>query len=593
MKRFLITTALEETWSDREPVVFLGEWCRLFSRQERWSAMDADVLPYHWDARAKLFGDYQYLQGLHERLLEELAAQLNRIHGVDHGLRYWRILIGPWLGCFIPMLFDRWCSVRRAIERYELSGTVVLKGPGEAMVPNDMAGFLRVFTGDDWNHQLFSAILRWASEVPITQLEWAGGPELNPLPVPGWKQRQKRRLASGYSRVAGLFARDHDAFLLATYLPPLDEMRMYRRLGQLPQLWRSVPPIQVPVDSSQRDWSVDGVSRSDFESLARFLVPRHMPSAYLEGYVELVEQARALPWPKRPSLIWTSNSDNSDDVFKSWAAEKVEQGSRLVLAQHGGHYGIGRWSFLEAHELAVSDCFLSWGWSEPEEPKIKPVGQLKRKRPLRIQHGKQSGALLVTCALPRVSYWMYSVYVSRQYMDYFDDQCAFVSALPPTIRHQLTVRLYPIDWGWNQVGRWRDRFPELRLDEGRSDMNVLIRGSRIYIATYNATTFLESFTMNVPTVIFWNPNHWELRDSAVPYFEDLKRIGVFHETPESAARHVAAVWDEVDSWWNSPDVLEVLKRFKERYCYLSHDLLDRVEHALRDVMAGSDDAAVR
>ena len=99
--------------------------------------------------------------------------------------------------------------------------------------------------------------------------------------------------------------------------------------------------------------------------------------------------------------------------------------------------------------------------------------------------------------------------------------------------------------------------------------------------------------MNVPTVIYWNPKHWELRDSAIPYFEDLKGVDIFHETPESAASHVAAIWDDVDAWWTSPAVREVLERFKARYCYLPDDLLDRIEHALREVMAGSDTAAMQ
>ena len=146
----------------------------------------------------------------------------------------------------------------------------------------------------------------------------------------------------------------------------------------------------------------------------------------------------------------------------------------------------------------------------------------------------------------------------------------------------MTVRLYSQDYGWNQVARWRNRFPDVRLDEGQSDITKLIRKSRIYISTYNATTYLESFTMNVPTVIYWNPNHWELRDSALPYFADLKRVGIFHDTPESAAAHVAKIWDDVDTWWSGPELTEVLRRFKNQYCSLPDDLLGRVASALRE-----------
>ena len=304
----------------------------------------------------------------------------------------------------------------------------------------------------------------------------------------------------------------------------------------------------------------------------------------------VTDQTRTLPWPTKPKLILTSNSYNSDDLFKAWAAERIEHGAPLVIGQHGGHYGIGRWSFAEDHETTISDRYLSWGWTDPAKPMVTPVGQLKAKQPLGIQHSKQPGALLVTCALPRLSYFMYSAIVSRQWLDYFGDQCKFVEYLPQSIRDVLTVRIYARDYGWEQRLRWHDRFPDLRLDEGRSSLASLIGQSRLYISTYNATTFLESFTMDVPTIIYWNPRHWELRDSAIPYFEELKRVGIFHESPQSAASYVASIWDDIDAWCESPEVRNVLERFKARYCRLPVDFLDRIENALREVMNASEAA---
>jgi putative transferase (TIGR04331 family) len=547
--------------------------------------MDAEVLPYHWDDRAKLHADYRELRAIYERLLQDLVCQLNRIHGVDHTLRYWRILIGPWLGYFVQMLFDRWASIHQAIRDYELSGTIVLVGQEEALVPNDMGDFNRLYVRDDWNHYVYAFILQRFTTVPCTK-RGRRDEGLRNAPAANWKRQLKRSLGKWYVTLASFLVRDRDVFFLATYLLSRDEMVLQGRLGQMPQFWRPTPPVVVPVDNDQRQWSVNGESLSEFEACARALIPRQIPSLYLEGYALLVEQIEALPWPKQPRLIWTSNSHNADDVFKAWAAARVEGGARLVIGQHGGHYGMGSWSFVEEHEIAISDCYLSWGWSELDKPKIKPVGQLKAKQPLGVRHEDQALALLVTTTVPRQSYHLYSLMVSRQWLDYFDDQCAFVEHLPAHIREALIVRLYSQDYGWDQVHRWHDRFPCLRLDEGRSKIDDLIRQSRLYISTYNATTYLESFSMNVPTVIFWNPNHGELRDSAIPYFEDLKRVGVFHETPESAARHVAAVWDDVGEWWSSRDVREVLDRFMARYCDLPDDLLGRVESVLCEVIAG-------
>lgn len=585
VSRFLCTTALEETWRDKEPVLFLGEWCRRYSRKDCWSQLDADVLPYHWDDRAKLQADYLYLQELHGRLLQALTVQLNEMHQVDHSLRYWRILIGPWLGYFVQMLFDRWTSIQQAIQGYELNGTIVLYGRDKALVPNDMSDFARLFAGDEWNHHIYAAILQHFTNVPCSrQAQRVDTGTIGVESSAKWKSRIRKALVIGYSWAARALNRDRDAFLLGTYLPLRDELRMYRRLGQMPQLRRAAAAIRVEIEDSRRQWIAGGESLTSFEACARALIPRQMPATYLEGYRRLREQTANLPWPRRPRFIWTSNSHGSDDVFKAWAAEKVERGTPLVIGQHGGHYGVGRWSFTEDHDIAISDAYLSWGWSEARHPNVKPVGQLKARLPLGVQHARQARALLVTCSFPRFSYWMYSAIVARQWLDYFNDQAAFVARLPRLIQDGLTVRLYPQDFGWDQAARWGERFPDLHLDRGQSAIDSLLRQSRLYISTYNATTYLESFTMNIPTVIYWNPQHWELRDSARPYFEDLQRVGIFHETPEAAADHVAKVWDDVNGWWSSPPLLEALERFKQRYCRLPVDRLGAIETALRDVM---------
>jgi putative transferase (TIGR04331 family) len=588
-KRFLVTTALEETWPVDQPVLFLGEWCRLHARKDSWSKLDAEVAPYHWDDRAKLFGDYEYLQDFHERLLEDLTIQLNQIHGTSHSVRYWRILIGPWLGYFTQMLFDRWESIRQVTRQYDLSGTIVLTGQEDRLVPNDMTDLLRLLCTDEWNHHLYANILQgYTSMLCIKRqrqdLEKAAEAS---SPRPSLARRVRRKLADWYCKAAAKLSRSTDALFLGTGLPFRDEMRLYCRFWQVPQWWRSAPLTEVALKASWRQWIVIGNCETEFESCIRALIPKQIPRAYLEGYAHLVELTENLPWPKAPKLVWTNNSFNADDVFKAWAAEKAEHGSAMVVSQHGGLYGVGRWLFNEEHEIAISDSYLSWGWSEREQPKVKPLGQLSAKFPLGVRHSAQAGALLVTSIVPRQSYWMFSFLVARQWLDYFDDQCTFVQNLPASIRGALTVRLHSLDYGWAAASRWKERFPDLRLDEGKSDINDLIRKSRLYIATYNATTYLESFNMDVPTVIYWNPKFWELRDSAAPYFDDLMRVGIFHKTPESAARHVAAIWGDVDAWWYSPSVREVLARFKLRYCHLPDDLLDEVEVALREVISAS------
>ena len=582
MNRFLCTTALEESWPDDGPVLFLGEWCRRHSRQDRWSRLDAEVLPYHWDDRAKLQADYRYLAQFHERLLQELTVELNELHGVDRSARYWRILIGVWLGYFVQILFDRWSTIQQSVREFAPSGSIVLCDSGAALTASDMVEFQGWMVEDPWNHQIYATILQDYTQMPCSRRPYQARPgAAQAVSSVSRKRRMKQSLAAWISRAASTLTRDGDAFLHSTFMPLREELRLHRRLGQTPQHWQFVPAVRTAFDADQRRWKMSGESRSQFEAFARAMIPAHLPTVYLEGYRRLVQQAARMPWPARPRLIMTSASHNYDDLFKVWAADKVEGGAPLVIGQHGGHLGAGRWSFVEDHDVAISDCYLSWGWTDPQHPNIRAACQLKARRPLDVRHAEQSRVLLVTCSFPRYSYWMYSAIVARQWLDYFEDQCTFVAHLPRHIREALTVRLYPQDFGWDQAARWHERMPDLHLDRGEARMDDLIRASRLYVSTYNATTYLESITMNVPTVIYWNADQWELRDSSVPFFAELRRVGVLHASPESAARHVAQIWDDVSSWWLSPAVREVIDNFKDKYCRVAADVAGCVEEAMR------------
>lgn len=583
--RFLVTTALEQTWpADDVPVLFLGEWCRLYERKSAWEKRDALVAPYHWDDRKKLHNDYLYLRSLYEELLGALATRLNELHNVDHSVRYWRIIVGPWLGYFIQMLFDRWAMLRQALCDNEISGVRVLSHSDGDLVPNDMAAFVAQYTGDSWNELIYGQVLEWMG-VPFERV----GAEKVKFDAPriansvSPTRRLKRSLASVASYISGAFCRDDEYFFISSYLGIKQDLWLQAKLGQIPKLWR---PVAAPVsafDREARRWLISSNENHDeFATLVRELIPGHIPTTYLEGYQTLVALTESLSWPKSPCVIFTSNSFSTDDVFKAWSAAKVQSGTPMIVGQHGGNYGMARWTYIEEHEIAISDRYLTWGWDEGNETKLEPVGALKNFGN-KIVPDNDGVVLMVEMVLPRNSNHMYSTPVASQWMNYFEDQCRFVAALPQDLRDQLLVRLFPEEFGWGQRRRWKDRFPNVQLDGGSLSMYSLMERARICISTYNATTYLESMSLNFPTLMFWNPTHWELRDSAVPYFERLKSAGIYHETPEGAAQQMGKVWRNVAGWWGSSEVQAGRKEFCDRYAYIPKSPLNVMEKLFRRI----------
>ena len=581
--RILILTADELTWpkDNKKPVLFLGEWCRRYNRKSYWHRLNAEVVPYHWNDRKKLYKDYKRLQNLYEKLLIELSEKLNQIHSVNFSLRYWKILIGPWLGLFIEMLFDRWFMLKQTIEKKEISECTIIERNPMSVVPNDMKHFSNLHIEDDWNEAIYGQLLNkyWNDLVTVKKIHKPSNNNENNSQFgisinTDIKNNIERFLIPLFNR---LFPKDDGYFFIESYLSLKTNIKLQMRLGQFPKLWNrlTVPTIK-PNIHQRKFWLSDQKSASTkFEDVVRQFIPLHIPTAYLEGYKDLRKVTSQCNWPKKPKCIFTSNAYNSSDFFKIWAAEKTESNTKLIIGQHGGHFGMTPFAFHEKHQIDISDKWLSWGWSDSSEPKIIPVGNLKCYDK-KVKYNPNGVALMVEMALPRYSDHLATFPISGQWLDYLEDQKDFLKNLPYEIRKKVLLRLFPSDLGWDQISRWKDDMPEVMIDTGKKNIRKLIKNSRIYISTYNATTYLESLSWNIPTIIFWNPNHWELKREVEPYFELLKSVGVFHETPESAAQKMIYVWNDVSSWWHSKKLQtarqKFCKKFSRKNCTLDEDL---------------------
>jgi putative transferase (TIGR04331 family) len=580
---FLVTTGLEDTWPDSDQsILFLGEWCRLYSQKHRWVNIDAEVVPYHWDDRNKLYKDYQYLLELFERVLKELAIELNNIHNVSYSLRYWRIIIGPWLMGFLTIIFDRWSCLHFAIEKYPITNTKIQEGVDLNYAPQCMEHYCDIVTSDLWNHAIYSSILKYLKFEKISLLNKSKD-------IPKWQVNTVLEKKSIISKIkstliatTSLFSKNKNYFFISTYLSKIDEIKIQLKLGQIPVFYRVHYNAELTPQENLRNKILSGFKcNSAFEQFAKEAIPLQIPLAYLEGYNKLFELAKNTGWPEEPKLIWTSNSHYMDETFKFWAAEKVEKGVPLVISQHGGNYGQALFSMPEYHELKICDHYLSWGWKDSVD-KVIPVGILKKTVKKKIKRLDNVSMLLLISISTRYSDNLQSMPVSSQWIHYLDDQMEFYENLPDQIKSNVTVRLYPYDYEWSQFQRWKDRFPDSKIDNCEKKFNNVIVNTELMISGWNTTAYLESMLSNVPTIIFWEPEYFEIRSEAKETFKKLKKVGIFHDNSISAANHVKNIWGDIDSWWNHPDVIFARNEFTYKYAY-SNNLLERLCGVFKDI----------
>jgi len=565
---FLATTALDETWPAGGPVLFLGEWCKLYASRSRWSALDYVVCPYHWDDREALWRDYHAIVSCYEKYLAALSLELNRLHGTNHSPRYWRILIGPWLSYFIGILFDRFASLKRAATEFNISGTYVLAELG-GEAPTDFFEFARDCVTDIWNHYLYGEIIKLTALIPYTEVSRSdrtdapGAGSIADRMVRGAKYLV--RVAEYYGRARRVAAIE-PVFFCDTYFSAEQIRSLKSSLGQS---GGEFPPgilsISAQIKSNMRESLKMAVSSNEFERVLESLLAKQIPRVYVEGYSRARSLAKTI-FPKRVKRVLTANAYAANELFKVWVAEQLESGAALDVVQHGGNIGAAKWEQLEEHQLSICDRFYSWGWTD-KSTKVRVASAPKLIGLKDAITGKKSGdVLLVVGSIPRYSYRMFSAPISSQYLAYLDDLLAFMAALNPEVINKTKALHYPDNYGWGVAERFRDAGFDGKVEVCRNFRERLVDASAC-ISTFNTTTFLETLVANIPTLVFWRPEMWELREAAVPYYTRLREVGILHDAPESAAAHLNKWHGRLESWWASQDVQVAREEFCRRFAY--------------------------
>ncbi|MFA5774455.1 MAG: LIC12162 family protein [Ilumatobacteraceae bacterium] len=560
MSRYLITTEDESTWKFDRPVIFLGRWCLNEDRREVWQSLDYSIVDPQSIARV-LPDLYQQTQILYSQLSDDLATALNAFHGRDFSHRYWMVIAGPWLRSFCDNFIFRWAYMNQAVNEFNANESYSdFDDADPSNHPRNYHEYRASQLNREWNQYMYSKMwsLMSSPELP--------SPPLSPQRDLGVPRVDPVERENSFS--------NRQAILTDTYLPRASEATLSVLMRNRPSKGRRIAAPQRDFDPlSRTQLRFPSAPTSRLHAIGREMVRDQILTSYVEGFPELIDSVDLLQLPIAPKLVFTSNRHLYDDVFNAWVAQATELGSTYVIGQHGGHYGLSRFpSFSELHEEDISDGYLTWGRKDSTKQIpglcLTTVGR-------KYRHSPKAKYLTIVCddiwKYPRSLF--FDILENSGYLEYVA-QC--VTGLPVTIAKDVLVRTKHAHTGTggSQFDWWRRHVPEVELDDGLSRMKNLLRRSRLVVSTSNGSTLLETLNLNIPTLITWDESFVQLRQEALPYFQNLEEVGIFHRSPQSFVDHLSKNWTDVESWWSGKDVQAARKSFCDQYSKKeSHPLL--------------------
>ena len=527
----------------------------------------------YWNKEAVSSG-LEKIAGCRNDLLLELTRMLNEFHRWEKSEHYYDIIAGDWLEYFAHVTYAA------MEEGLAIGGSKPLRSP--IPVSSDLAAH-------SW--------LRWNESGLHEHLREAVAGLLAGESLASWKFSESavQIVSGGTPSSASRLVRS-----IATSQPEVLLVNPYFKCGRAEaaatlfmwRRWAALDNLQYPIRLSttlDQKWRISRASSLgtpiDLLGVLRVLLPLHLPVALLEGFAAYRDATLAIPL-KRPKIIYSANALHSQLTFKLLAAEWRDHGTRLLYHQHGGGYGIDRVHAIEEFETRVSDRFFTWGWSNPDNPKVKPVSPGSLHCPAK----KRKDVLLSCCDFPKVVYRLHFHPMPGTIQTMHRETCEFLAALPD--RKNLLVRTYPYDFGWGFVDMMRKAAPDAAFDDHGAGVFERFAQSRLVVHNYLGTGYLETLALNIPTICFYDANTYAFRQEAQTLMDGLESIGILHRSGKAAARFVAELHDDPEGWWMKPEVQDARNRFVEKYANFSSDWKAQWETEFRRAIGqGSEIAA--
>lgn len=517
-----------------------------------------------------------------------LGEILNRKHGVTRTFRYWDTLLAPWLTRVAEALIDRLYRADDLLRRYGARRLSVPlaeaeDGPGVFSCTQDF--IWRGVLDPTWNHWLLSRLL---------ERDWPASWEKAPLPRYGASATDSTAAgsmatgsmatgstaggnAASQSRAGGVGGAARAARSIARRLAtdalfslPFPRVKGFATATSLRlslALWRNravqddTLPLHALGDPGREPLPL-GWTEEDSLAFALALLPQSLREA-----------------PKRAGLRLTrtrvvSVAACEDDAYRRRVAAWREDGCRLIFIQHGGEYGWVRTSVAYPLVEYSQHRFITWGW-------IRHGAFAGRFLPLphpqlaavRGRHTPTPDAplLLVGTEMALLPYTLKSMGRGRQFFAYRADKARFLGALPAHIRANSLYRPYfDVPCSLPDAPWLLTRFPEIRRCVGPLEPHLF--HCRLLVLDHFGTTLAQALAAGVPTLVFRNPRLAPMTPEAEALLADLRAVGVVHDSPASAAAHVARIWDNVKAWWHAADTLAAVTAWARLHA-LTPDLL--------------------
>lgn len=488
-----------------------------------------------------------FVTNRNERYLSILSERLNAVHGLSGSLTFWRKAFGLALVRHITILHDFFNICEAFFEPGEHTAEILAQSGYHIPLDYDEQRWF-IQQQHYGQEQLLSLYLRTFHPGIGTPYEDHYSYEYR-ISQPGVYHHSQPRI--------GIMC----AFFAPQYLSELQQRSGYQidRVGfnRNFQIYDRLLNPEARKFLSQLPPQADRFDKFFFSTL-----PELFPRVFVEYFL-----------PVAANINYQLNTYRNLEyvVSEMWLSETYECIALALLSERGvkhiyneHNYNEHPYHSTQQHlQASVPDIFLAHGSYDVPLKNLVKASSLFEFIPESPLNTKLYPVLYVSgVGLAKYSNYSHAFMDSSEHVPrYYRFKRAFFAALNPKVKASMLYRGYPRDdfarmWDmcWDDRYLMNDLLHGVSIDDWRYSCKQMMSAAQLVVIDYFSTTHLESFSMNVPTVLFIRRDSMFLSEAHKDFVSELLECGICQDDPVKAAQFVTTIIDDPIAWWMSSKV---------------------------------------
>lgn len=529
--------------------------------------------------------EFLYLKNINNKIFKILKKQLNKEFEIKKNDIYWMILIYPWICSYTAFSYSKW-KVAKFLKIKDKKFKVEDFVSENLIVNEDHLNFNRNCCDDYYNFYFLKKIFRFIGLKNVIFIKRK--------PINEYDSKKKKNFIN--IKLISIYVKNFIYKILFSYfiknskiyfdnfLFPRKKfyilcfkLKIFPLLNHnfiLPRKLHNKNIYDVKLRDKLKNYLTKFKNKDFFFRFVLSDISSSIPMSYLENYTK--NRSLIKNFSKIKKNIITGSSLFYDDIFKTYLAETINNGSKLIFTDHGIQtHKFGR--FL-GYENFISDKLILWN----KRLKSNKIFYLPPSLPIigkeiNLNAKKKVNCTIVFFEAHKYVFNVQSVPSLYNSIFQFSDIIKMVKTFDKNIRNVVKFRNKNHS-SFHATQRFERIFGKNMIANHSYSFFKTLENSKLIIATYPSTAFFESIFSNTPTILILFKDHWIFEKKLEKYLNLFLKMNMAFYNIKDAVNFVNKNWNKLSDWWDSANVQKSRKAFIFGYSNYKDDYLSIYEN---------------